>query len=323
MGIPKGKMIVKSKTTTPPVVDPNDGLTEEERKLIKESEQIFQDQPQPIQNVSQIKERKLGIDTSGIDITPISFGENFDHIPIIDVVSVLPSGGFSYPKNYWIKYRPFVFGEISKISNDKMSFTDIARIVLSGIKTSFPIEELTFYDFTFISLLRKLSSLRDSQVRVTHACSRCKKLNTYIINVSSGEDSDLNFWEIKYNNLPIKVDLKFDNNEYKEYEFSPLTISQYFYLCNIGMEKDICAMIAAQCTNESFEVMYDNVCKAVGEEETLLREIDDILTHGLKPIASQCDACGAVTMLRVDSNKVILRPFRRPNEVIKDRIRFG
>lgn len=326
MGMPKGKLVVKNKKEQIKDVDPSGGLTEEEMRMIRDFEQSNQKNNENLNNQQASLDNnsyKKGIDVSGIDLSSISFGDNFNHIPIIDVVSALPSGGLSYPENYWIKYRPYVFGEITKISNDKMSFIDMAKVALDGIRTSFPIGDLTFYDFTFIALLRKLSSLRDSKVRVTHACSRCKKLNTYVINVSSSEDTDLNFWEIKYSNLPIRVDLKFDDKEYKEYSFMPMTISQYFYLCENGLEKDVCSVIASQCVNENFEEMCIKVSSATGEDETLLREIDDILTHGLKPIASECQECGAITMLRIDSNKVILRPFRRPDEVIKNRVRFG
>ena len=182
---------------------------------------------------------------------------------------------------------------------------------------------LTFFDFTFVSLLRKLSSLRDSKVKTTHRCAKCKEPNTYIINISGGPDTDINFWNIKYSALPIKVDLCFGEDEYAEYEFMPITVSQYLLLYNSGLHEDPAAMLAAQCVNAPFEIMMKKINTVNGEEETLLREVDDLLTHGIKPIPSKCAACGAVTMLRIDSSGVIFRPFRRPDQVVKDRIRFG
>ena len=354
----KGKIVEKKNQQENIPVDPNEGLTPEEARMIQESMgnplntgmgNMPPVQPQtmpPTQLPTPPWEmnRKMQESASSnpidspkpfptvpinmnvipdVDITPVSFGAEYDHLPIVDVASVLPSGGFSYPQNYDIKYRPYVFGEINKISEDKMPFKDIVKIALSGIYTSFPAKDLTFYDFTFLALLRKLSSLKDSKVKVTHKCSNCKKLNTYVINVSSDENTDLNFWEIKYTDLPITVQLGFGEETLSEYTFMPLTINNYLFLANNGLEKNMSATLAAQCTSHGFDEMFRKINVVTGEDETLLREVDDLLTHGLKPIASKCDSCGVITMLRIDSNKVILRPFRRSSEVVKDRIRFG
>jgi len=270
-----------------------------------------------------VKEEKTLFSSIKVDLSPISFGEDYDHLPIVKVTSVLPSGGFSYPKGYKIFYRPFVFGEISRLSQTKVDFPELARIVLQGIKTSFPIEMLTFYDFSYLTLLRKLSSIEGSSIKASIPCSNseCRQMNTYEVEVKAGGDID--FWEIRYKDLPIYVDMKFDKDHEETYVFSPLTLERYLCLYEMGMEKDRLAFLAAQCVSHSFEEMLHNINVMCGDEETVLKEIDDLFIQGVKPIPVKCAYCGKVFMLRLESGGALIRPFRRPEDVAKSRIKFG
>jgi hypothetical protein len=303
-------------------VTPVDGLTEEEMRMMEDYRKKQLDNNTQSAEVVEEIEVKESLISDDIDISPISFGKEFDSLPIIKVTSELPSGGISYPKNYSIYYRPFVFGEVNRVSMKESPPQDIIRVVLSGLKTSFPLENITFYDFTFLGLLRKLSSLGDTRARATHACKKCGHSNTYVVNVGVGPDSNMDFWKVKYESLPIIAELKFNNGSHKEYEFMPLTIKQYVTLCDAGLQKDLEATLAIQCSGD-FDENYYNIKAAYGEDEVILRQIDELLTHGIKPIPSKCASCEYINFLRLDSSEVLFRPFRGSDEVIKNRIRFS
>ena len=275
-------------------------------------------------NENEILEKvKPLFENINVDLSPISFGVDYDHLPIIRVTSILPSGGYSYPEGYSIYYRPFVFGEIGKLSEVEPGFPELARIVLSGIRTSFPINMLTFYDFTYLALLRKISSVEGSAVKATIGCTyeNCDQLNTYKIDVKAG--GDIQFWDIKYKNLPLLVDMKFDKGCEETYKFSPLTLERYIKLYEMGLHKDRFSIIAAQCISHPFEEMLHNIKISCGDETTVLKEIDDIFIQGVKPIPVKCSACNRILYLRLESGGALIRPFRGSEDIVKSRIRFG
>jgi phage FluMu protein Com len=296
------------------VSSPNEGLTPEEIAMIAESQSRTKE---------VIEKKPLDLKDINVDLNPVSFGDKYDSLPIIKVNSILPSGGYNYPEGYSISYRPLVFSELNKISSYDIGFDDMVKIILSGIHTSFNKEDLTFFDFTFLALLRKIATLGDSKVKVVIRCPKCDQKNTFTINVSSDEKTtSIRFWDVKYDDLPIKAQLSFGEEEGKWYEFNPLTIKQYLVLSSLGLNKDRSAVLAAQ-SNENFEEMYKKIEFSYGDDDLILREIDDLLTHGIKPIPGKCDNCNTVSLIKIDDSKVILRPFRKPKDITKDRIRFG
>lgn len=256
--------------------------------------------------------------------SPEFVDEDSKDLPIIELTSPVPSKGLSYPKGHKISYRPYVFGELKKVSGSRTTFEELARIILAGIKTSFPIGDLTFYDFLYLALLRKLSTIGDTTIIATHTCpnKKCQVSNSYEIQVGP-KNCEIDFWNVDYDELPVSVDLKLGDPEESTYEFYPLTILNYLKLERMNLHKDPTAKLAMQCGNASFEVIRPKLYRAYGEESIVLTQVEEILNHGVKPINVSCPACKAVNLLQLDGGNVVIRPFRSDEEVIATRIRFG
>lgn len=319
---------IKSPSTNPEMT-PGERMVLENSKLAQEmkKEDLRDKPPQPIfsKEVVQGLEKPPTEDPFKvpIDLSPISFGKEYDNLPIINVSSVLPSGGMTYPSNYEIKYRPLTFGEINKISQVDPSQKDLARVLLAGMHFNFPTSLLTYYDFRYIALLRKLSSLGENWIRVTVECGnkKCRHLNTFKIN--AGPNGNIEFWEVQYPSLPITVSLKFQGDNSEEYRFNPLTLENFLRLVDFNLDKDQSATLAASCISHPFEETYKKINVACCEDDDILREVDDLLVGGIKPIPGKCEKCGKTISIRIDSGDAIIRPFRSDENFIKDRIRFG
>lgn len=245
-------------------------------------------------------------------------------LPVIDLNTPTPSKGVSYPKGFKIAYRPYVFGEVKKVSGSKTSFEELARTILAGIKTSFPIGDLTFYDFLYLALLRKLSTIGDSTIIATHICpnKKCQVSNSYEVQVGP-KNCEIDFWDVTYNELPIEADLKLGDDVEATYQFYPLTIRQYLELEMANLHKDPVARLAAQCRNVPFDTARTKMYRTYGEESHVLTQIEELLFHGVKPINVACPSCGAINLLQLDGGGIVIRPFRSPETVANDRIRFG
>jgi len=271
-------------------------------------------------------EQSVDIEISGPDDV---FSPNFSDIrskdlPTIELTDPLPSKGLSYPEGHKVSYRPYVFGEVKKVSGSRTTFEELARTILEGIQTTFPIGDLTFYDFLYVSLLRKLSTIGDSTIIATHVCPNraCQVSNSYEISVGP-EKCEVDFWDVDYDDLPVSVDLKLGDEGYTTYEFMPLTILDYLRLERMNLHKDSVAKLAMQCVNFPFEEVRPKLYRAYGEESQILTQLEDILHHGVKPINVKCPSCGSINLLQLDGGNVVIRPFRTDEEVASDRIRFG
>lgn len=252
--------------------------------------------------------------------------DEYDDIPVVDIDKEgLPSHGLSYPDGYSISYRPYVFGEIKRVSGSQTGFLDLAKIVLRGLNTSFDVGDLTYYDFLNIALKRKLSTLGDSKVVVSMRCPHkdCGAENSYEIDVAPNK-CDIEFWDLDYTDLPISVDMKLSGDvEFKTYEFSPLTIRGYLELERDGKSKDDIARLAKQCVNVPFEEAYHKFSRAQYDDMQLLDIIEEKLFHGIKPIEAVCANCGRNVLIRLEGGGVIIRPFRSLKTSLDDRIHYG
>lgn len=247
--------------------------------------------------------------------------EDFEESAFIPVTAI-PSGGIPYPVGYRISFRPYVFGEIKIASGGRdMPFGEMAQILMKGIKTTFPIQDLTFYDFLYISLLRKISSIRDEKILASHECTQkdCKSINTYEIDISP-ENCEIEFWELDFKELPVTVILGD-----KELKFRPLTLGQFLQLERVRLEKDPVSILAMQCENLPFMTARSLLFWSMNdyEDSDLLNRVEEILNHGTKPFRVRCSACNHINYLQIDGGGVVIRPFRSDAKSVNARIRFG
>lgn len=238
--------------------------------------------------------------------------ENIDTVPSISVID-LPSKFLSYPKGCEIRYRPYVFGEIKKFNQSKLTVREEIDYVLAGITTSFDKMGLTFSDVLYMGLLRKISTFGTTSSTVTYQCNHCSTINDKVI-----QNDEFEFSDLEVSALPIILSLG-----EKDYNFMPCTVGQYFELEEKGLFQDTVAVLATMCCNHSYDDAYEVFYHVHQDDVDRLDKVDAYLYHGVKPLDGVCKNCNEVTQVRLEGGRVLIRPFRRRNESVESRIRFG
>lgn len=227
-------------------------------------------------------------------------------------VKDLPSKFKSY-KNKKISFRPYTFGDVNRLNQSKLSQTSKIKRILEGITCGFDPYLLTFADFLYINLLRKISTFGSKKFKVKFSCSLCKSTNT--LNVDEGE---LEFDDIEVD-MPITATLS--NN--RELVFSPLTVKDYLTLLNKNLADDRIAVLAIQVANIQYDEAFEIIDKAVGDDSDILEEVDSLLYHTLKPMNIKCESCGQIIKVNLDGGQTIVYPFRERFFSPRDALRFG
>jgi hypothetical protein len=247
-------------------------------------------------------------------------------LPVI-TVKELPSKWIPYPKGAEIKYVPYLFGELWGRSQSIQSPKDSYKLILDGITTSFNKEELTYFDFIFISLLRRLSTFGTDQITLEFVCPVCGHRNKEIILLGN-----LEFKDVEAPEFPVCFS---DPEDGTEFEVSPLTMGKYFMLLDMGKEKDRVAVYAACVRNLEFPEAYRRIFYAKGELSETLEYVDELLYFGVKPLTLRCKGtrkaegedkpvkCDVPIKVEIDDEKVIIEPFRGNVGSIRDRVQFG
>jgi len=233
-------------------------------------------------------------------------------------VTQLPSKFKSYPKDATIFYYPYTYGDLLSFNQSKMSEAGNVEFILKGIEVS-PNFSLTYFDFLYIALLRRLSTFDSSKFDIKYACSKCGNVVTKTVTFEEVEFDDMDVED-----LPIVVTYKD-----KDLTIMPLTISQYLDLAKKGKHNNKIAILAKTITNVPFDEAMNIISTATGEFAEILDEVNTILYHGIKPFSFECDnevdgeKCGQVESVSIDRPEVLVLPFRRDSKAIRNKIRFG
>jgi len=228
--------------------------------------------------------------------------------------SGLPSLGKPYPIGAKIKYRPFIFGEVKKISSSvNLSQRDMFEIILNGIEASFDKYSLTLNDMLYLGILRKVSTLGTSKFSVEFSCNNCNKANKLVLS-----STDFDFDELKASKLPVIAQVRG-----VDFKFTPLTIKDFFDIVDSRKEEDEIYAFAKQCRNMPVSQAYEYIFNCNPEEATIFDKVDRFLTHKLKPLSIKCKHCEADVHVSLDGGQALILPFRESGEPLGDRIRFG
>jgi len=233
-------------------------------------------------------------------------------------VQELPSLFKPYPQGCEIAYVTYNYRDLKTISTSKNSPLENRRIQLEGIYTSFDKNLLTYMDFLYISLLRKISTLGASTHNVSIPCNKSDCPGSLEASVSI---QDLEMRDLEIEALPISIDIGKDT-----LQFSPLTVGAFNFLEKTGRLEDPIAVLAAQASNMSFEKAF-RILGDVKDVETisLLEYIDTAMLHEVKPITLSCSLCKNTRQINIDVNHSLITapPFRPDGESLRTRIRFG
>ena len=264
-------------------------------------------------------------------------------------VDKLPSSFKAYPPNTRVFSNSYSYREIKFLSDSKIPLDKQYEVMLEGIEvSSMDSRLLTFFDFLYISTLRKLASLGATSYRVPYICDKCKNngLHTFTL-------EDIGFKTLDVEDLPVVV------NFYTigENSFVPLTVGDYIELYaggNLHLKDkkgeilrqdgikvvDSVAILSMMCTNLSYEEAYETLSNAREPEDLLLLDdLENLLEHYMKPLLFNCPAPlekvkpgTHPSQIKTCKNKIsvgllggesLVIPFREHGESVESRISFG
>lgn len=240
-------------------------------------------------------------------------GEKLRFFPEM-IAEILPSQFKVYPKGTVIKYRPYAFGEIKKFNQSGKSMLDVFQTAMEGVTVEgMKLEDITYSDALYVSLLRKISSLGDTRFKVTYICSSCGKPVT-----DSVESTKIGFDELNVPKLPVIAELSTGS-----LAFSPMTYGSFIKLAKDKNTNDEVAILAMMCVNKSFDEAYNLIYNASAGEGMVLEHVDKLLYHGLQRIKFKCGNCGQEDKVALDGRDALIGPFCELDQYVKSRVRFG
>lgn len=228
-------------------------------------------------------------------------------------VKELPSKRLPYPNSMKLYYHPYTYREIDEFNDSSVNVADGLRFILKGIDVkNMDIYDLTLADFLYVALLRKISSLGTSQFQVTI------KTDEYVKNVVFNFDQ-IEFDDLDIPDLPIITTLGGH-----ELHFMPLTVGRYLDL----LEKDQTderSLMAAQIINHTFCEAKDLVDNSSCEDIVTLKEIDNYLFHGVRPLTITFEHEGRriSKTVAIDDPQSLVWPFCGNKAIKGSAIRFG
>lgn len=220
----------------------------------------------------------------------------------------LPSNGLFYPSDFSIKYRVYSFGELKYLTPKVLEDSNVddveeyINICLRGItfNQEFKKEDLCYYDFLYISLLRYFPSLAkssDDPYDIISSCPFCAAKNL----------SSVNLEEIEFNSIENKDDLTIRNGS-EDIEFIPLTVKKYIELLKIksdDVKYDLDILILASCIKnsksilENYNLIFDTTDHSFIEK---IYEIDDKINLSILPLKIECSKCQEEYLLKLEGS---------------------
>jgi len=201
------------------------------------------------------------------------------------------------------------------LAQSKLSNEENIKLVLEGIKSSFPVEQLSYSDFLYISLLRKISTLGSQKFYVMFTCPHCGQVIKPLM-----ELTDFEFTELEIPSLPLIADMSFG-----EVKFSLLTVERYLKLLQSKATNDDIAVLSVM-TDQPYDQIYAKFKESVGLDARTLDQVDQLLFHGVKERSYKCEnkKCERDFSVAIDGGlEVLLVPFRGDSEPPESRIRFS
>ena len=244
--------------------------------------------------------------------TPPSLKQDLTTIAVLD----LPSKMLPYPARSSIKFTPFTFGDIQNFNSSTLSDEDRIRFLLDGIYTTgFPRDNLTYQDFLFIAVLRKLSAFHQSKFTARFACDECGTANEQVADIS-----EINFKDLEIPALPLVIDL--EDGTGRELHLKPISIGAHLKLRNVETDRYLLAF-ANSVVNMPPEQALEILQKANGELIDVLEMADEMLGFGEQSLERRCTNCNHMNEFSLGDISNLIAPFHREKDAVKSRIRFG
>lgn len=237
----------------------------------------------------------------------------------------LPSQGKPYPE-VEIGFNTYSFGEILNFNESKMSGVALVDFLEEGVTSNVPFDDLSYDDFLYVSLLRKLNSMPGDQYKIRFACKKCQKVQDSMFSV-------VGFDDLKVPSFPLIVDLEESDKpltmdaEIPDFlEFGVLTVGNYKHLAKKDLLSDKVAALAVTVRNMEFDLAYKIIKDATGDLSEALTEVNKMLYHSISDLEISCNdkSCGHLNYVDLtDHKESVILPFRERQSTPSSRIRFG
>lgn len=227
-------------------------------------------------------------------------------------VTDLPSKFLPYPTGV-VEYVPYTFGELVRLAQSNLDPVGITKFILEGIKTSFNKEDLSYFDFMYVALLRRISSAESNQFSFMGTCGDCGDKRKYISGLA-----DLEFNDLTVPDLPIIIEVGGF-----PLHFMPLTVGKYMELSESGKLDDRVEVYASTVVNKPKDQVRMILESAPGTIVEDIEEVDRLLMFGVKTLPIKCGACGESIVVDIEDPEVLVRPFRPDENPPRNRILFG
>lgn len=233
----------------------------------------------------------------------------------------LPSNFGFYPKNTRIWFSPMTTREVeilneSELSSKLLFENGLANITAEGI----PVEDITFDDFIFINLQRRLYSQTEIRCTLQTICPNCGKK---IID-------DFDFNEIEFETPKDARVQRCDLGDYTV-EIGPLTIGGMITMLNSDKGLNTIDTLA-HCIRKiyqkgttqkdiyTFELAQEIIANTWGEEREILDYIDSLQKHGMNPRNMKCSNCQTTWQEDLGNPETLIFPSSRPRHFIANKV---
>jgi hypothetical protein len=245
---------------------------------------------------------------------------------VLKEVKVLPSGFGFYPKGTQVRFSPMTTKEVETLNESDLTSELVFKSALVGIETTkISPRDLTFSDFTFISLQRRLYSQTEIRCTLDTLCPSC--------GTKVSEEFDFNeieFEEPKDNRLQSCVLCGY------KVEVGPLTVGNMLDM--LESERGVNTIdTLAYCIKkiyvpdsnvievepeELLPLAKEIISNTWGEDREILNYIDNLQTHGIKPRKISCrnKACGHTWEEELGTADALIFPSSGHSQSIRDKV---
>lgn len=266
-----------------------------------------------------------------------------------------PSGFLPYTEGTVITANELPLGDVMKISDTNLSMMEIYKIRMKYIKTEkINVKDLTWQDFLFACFMCDFLSLDDDKFALDFICNNPNCTHN---KENTSQEAIITYDRIDYEDLGENIEKTYGkkitklplifNKKGKEYKFTPLSLKWVMFLSEKGLINDAISRYACMLVlpfvldmdkmkpyahikddeSKILAMQFDSAKEVLSNEFNLkdinvLKSIDEIFRHGVKPIEQPCGLCGEVNRITVDTAYTVIRSFRETGTILGDEIQL-
>ena len=250
-----------------------------------------------------LKQEKVEKPKEPLKVSPIN------ELPLVEITQ-LPSMFKCYDKDVRICYEPMKIKELEILNSGTASVLDGLQFILNAIKcTNMNTEDLLYWDFIYIGIIRKILAFGDVRGQLNKICPNCQDTVSHVFNYT-----DLEFEELKHG----PATLKFKDGTILK--LKPLTVKQFLELPSDSNIVDVYARMIYNMPLEDAQKFVNNLH---GNQIKAMAKAEQELAYGLKPFKVKCPHCHQETELEVTLPFEVVFPEDSDTDIDDVEIRFG